>query len=134
LEGAPHGIRSNIVNPYAVFQDSKLWSDDVRRERASAQGIAVEQLEDFYRKRNLLGTRILPEDVAEAVLFFAADRSSKTTGCTLTVDGGVKDAFPRWAPPRCASAFSSRSSRRRSSSISCAASRRSDSTAWGRAT
>ena len=23
------------------------------------------------------------------------DRSAKTTGCTLTVDGGVKDAFPR---------------------------------------
>jgi NAD(P)-dependent dehydrogenase (short-subunit alcohol dehydrogenase family) len=95
LEGAPHGIRSNIVNPDAVFQDSKLWSDDVRRERAAAQGIAVEQLEDFYRKRNLLGTRILPEDVAEAVLFLASDRSAKTTGCTLTVDGGVKDAFPR---------------------------------------
>jgi rhamnulose-1-phosphate aldolase/alcohol dehydrogenase len=95
LEGAPHGIRSNIVNPDAVFQDSKLWSEDVRRERAAAQGIAVDQLEDFYRKRNLLGARILPEDVAEAVLFLAADRSAKTTGCTLTVDGGVKDAFPR---------------------------------------
>src|SRR5947208_1932003 len=95
LEGAPHGIRSNIVNPDAVFQDSKLWSEDVRRERAAAQGITVEQLEDFYRKRNLLGARILPEDVAEAVLFLASDRASKTTGCTLTVDGGVKDAFPR---------------------------------------
>ena len=95
LEGAPHGIRSNIVNPDAVFQDSKLWSEEVRRERAAAQGIGVEQLEDFYRKRNLLGARILPEDVAEAVLFLAADRSAKTTGCTLTVDGGVKDAFPR---------------------------------------
>ena len=95
LEGAPHAIRSNIVNPDAVFQDSKLWSDDVRRERAAAQGIAVDQLEDFYRKRNLLGARILPEDVAEAVLFLASDRASKTTGCTLTVDGGVKDAFPR---------------------------------------
>jgi rhamnulose-1-phosphate aldolase/alcohol dehydrogenase len=95
LEGAPHAIRSNIVNPDAVFQDSKLWSDDVRRERAAAQGIAVEQLEDFYRNRNLLGARILPEDVAEAVLFLASDRASKTTGCTLTVDGGVKDAFPR---------------------------------------
>ncbi len=95
LEGAPHGIRSNIVNPDAVFQDSKLWSDDVRRERAAAQGIAVDQLEDFYRKRNLLGARILPEDVAEAVLFLVSDRSAKTTGCTLTVDGGVKDAFPR---------------------------------------
>src|SRR5436190_2556941 len=95
LEGAPHGIRSNIVNPDAVFQDSKLWSEDVRRERALAQGIDPAGLEEFYRKRNLLGARILPEDVAEAVLFFASDRSAKTTGCTLTVDGGLKDAFPR---------------------------------------
>ncbi|MBI4593603.1 MAG: bifunctional rhamnulose-1-phosphate aldolase/short-chain dehydrogenase, partial [Candidatus Rokubacteria bacterium] len=95
LEGAPHGIRSNIVNPDAVFQDSKLWSEDVRRQRAAAQGIPVEQLEDAYRQRNLLGVRILPEDVAEAVLFLASDRSAKTTGCTLTVDGGLREAFPR---------------------------------------
>jgi rhamnulose-1-phosphate aldolase/alcohol dehydrogenase len=95
LEGGPHGIRSNIVNPDAVFRDSKLWSEDVRRERARAQGISVDELEDFYRKRNLLARPILPEDVAEAVLFLASDRSAKTTGCTLTVDGGVKDAFPR---------------------------------------
>ncbi|OGL12510.1 MAG: hypothetical protein A3I17_07590 [Candidatus Rokubacteria bacterium RIFCSPLOWO2_02_FULL_72_37] len=95
LEGAPHGIRSNIINPDAVFQDSRLWSEEIRRERAAAQGIAVADLEEFYRKRNLLGVRILPEDVAEAALFLASDRSAKTTGCTLTVDGGVKDAFPR---------------------------------------
>jgi rhamnulose-1-phosphate aldolase/alcohol dehydrogenase len=95
LEGAPHGIRSNIVNPDAIFQDSGLWSADIRRERAAAQGIAAEQLEEFYRRRNLLGARILPDDVAEAALFLASDRSAKTTGCTLTVDGGVKDAFPR---------------------------------------
>ncbi|HEY7362698.1 MAG TPA: bifunctional rhamnulose-1-phosphate aldolase/short-chain dehydrogenase [Methylomirabilota bacterium] len=95
LEGAPHGIRSNIVNPDAIFQDSKLWSEEVRRQRAAAQGIAVEALEDFYRKRNLLGVRVLPEDVAEAVLFLASERSAKTTGCTLTVDGGLREAFPR---------------------------------------
>src|SRR5438132_771931 len=95
LEGAPHGIRSNIVNPDAVFQDSKLWSEEIRRERAAAQGISVDRLEDFYRTRNLLGVGILPEDVAEAVLFLASDRSAKTTGCTVTVDGGVRDAFPR---------------------------------------
>jgi rhamnulose-1-phosphate aldolase/alcohol dehydrogenase len=95
LEGGPHGVRSNLVNPDAVFRDSKLWSADVRRERARAQGIAVDDLEEFYRKRNILARPILPEDVAEAVLFLASDRSAKTTGCTITVDGGVKDAFPR---------------------------------------
>ena len=108
LEGGPHGIRSNLVNPDAVFRDSRLWSDEIRRERARAQGIAVEDLEDFYRKRNILARPILAEDVAEAVLFLASDRSAKTTGCTITVDGGVKDAFParamirahllRWRP------------------------------------
>jgi rhamnulose-1-phosphate aldolase/alcohol dehydrogenase len=95
LEGGPHGVRSNLVNPDAVFRDSKLWSADVRRERARAQGIAVDDLEEFYRKRNILARPILPEDVAEAVLFLASDRSAKTTGCTITVDGGVRDAFPR---------------------------------------
>jgi rhamnulose-1-phosphate aldolase/alcohol dehydrogenase len=95
LEGGAFGIRSNIVNPDAVFRDSRLWSDEVRRERAAAQGIGVDQLEEYYRKRNILGVPILPEDVAEAILFLASDRSAKTTGCTITVDGGVKDAFPR---------------------------------------
>ena len=28
-------------------------------------------------------------------LFLASDRSAKTTGCTITVDGGVREAFPR---------------------------------------
>ncbi|MBI4607446.1 MAG: bifunctional rhamnulose-1-phosphate aldolase/short-chain dehydrogenase [Candidatus Rokubacteria bacterium] len=95
LEGGPFGIRANIVNPDAVFQDSRLWSPQVRRERARAQGISEDQLEAFYRTRNLLGVSIVPEDVAEAVCFLASDRSAKTTGCTLTVDGGLKDAFPR---------------------------------------
>ena len=95
LEGGPIGVRSNAVNPDAVFGGSKLWSDEIRRERAAAQGITVDRLEEFYRTRNLLGVGIVPEDVAEAVLFLASDRSAKTTGCSVTVDGGVRDAFPR---------------------------------------
>jgi rhamnulose-1-phosphate aldolase/alcohol dehydrogenase len=95
LEGGPFGIRANIVSPDAVFQDSKLWSPEVRQERAQAQGIPVDRLEEFYRTRNLLGVSIFPGDVAEAVCFLASDRSAKTTGCTVTVDGGLKDAFPR---------------------------------------
>jgi NAD(P)-dependent dehydrogenase (short-subunit alcohol dehydrogenase family) len=95
LEAGEHGVRVNIVNPDAVFQESGLWSSKVREERARAHGIGVDELEDFYRRRNLLQTRVLPEDVAEAVLWLASDRSAKTTGCIITTDGGVREAFPR---------------------------------------
>jgi rhamnulose-1-phosphate aldolase/alcohol dehydrogenase len=95
IEGGEHGVRVNIINPDAIFQDSGLWSKEVREERARAHGIPVEELEDFYRRRNLLSVRVTAEDVAEAALWLASDLSSKTTGCILTTDGGVREAFPR---------------------------------------
>ncbi|MEO5657493.1 MAG: bifunctional rhamnulose-1-phosphate aldolase/short-chain dehydrogenase [Nitrospiria bacterium] len=95
IENARHGIRVNMVNPDGVFLHSGLWSPEIRAERAKAHGIGVDEVEEFYAKRNLLQTRILPQDVADAVLFFASNRSSKTTGAALPVDGGVKEAFPR---------------------------------------
>jgi NAD(P)-dependent dehydrogenase (short-subunit alcohol dehydrogenase family) len=95
IEGGECGVRVNLINPDAVFQDSGLWSDAVREERARAHGIKPEDLEEFYRNRNLLRVRVTAEDVAEAALYFASERSSKTTGCILTVDGGVREAFPR---------------------------------------
>ena len=95
MENGAYGIRCNIINPDAVFQDSNLWSQGLRQERAQAHGIPESDLEEFYRKRNLLQAYITPTDVAQAALFLASDRSSKTTGCILTVDGGVPEAFPR---------------------------------------
>ena len=95
IEGGPYGIRSNIINPDAVFEGSGLWSSEVRKRRALAQGIDPSELEEYYRRRNLLQTRITAQDVAEAVLFFASDRSAKTTGAMLPVDGGLREAFPR---------------------------------------
>ena len=95
IECGGHGIRVNIVNPDAVFSGSKLWSPEVQASRAEAHGVAEDELEDFYAKRNLLGARILPEDVADSVAFLVSDQASKITGTTLTVDGGVASAFPR---------------------------------------
>lgn len=94
IEGGPAHIRANMVNPDAVLS-SNLWSPEIREKRARAQGIPVEQLEDFYTQRNLLKAKITGEDVAEAVFWLASDRSSKTTGAMIPVDGGVREAFPR---------------------------------------
>jgi rhamnulose-1-phosphate aldolase/alcohol dehydrogenase len=95
IEGAAYGIRSNIINPDAVFEGSGLWSPDLKEQRARAQGIMPEELEEYYRRRNLLQTEVKAGDVAEAALFLASDRSAKTTGSMLPVDGGLKEAFPR---------------------------------------
>ncbi len=95
MEGGEFGIRANMLNPDAVFGPSNLWSDELREQRARSYGIPSSELEDHYRRRSLLGVQVTAEDVAEAALFLASDRSSKTTGCMLPVDGGVREAFPR---------------------------------------
>jgi NAD(P)-dependent dehydrogenase (short-subunit alcohol dehydrogenase family) len=95
LEGGSLGIRANVVNPDAIFAGSRLWSDELRRERAESHGVAPDDLEAFYAKRSLLGRPVTSADVAEAVAFLVSDRSRATTGCTITVDGGVPAAFPR---------------------------------------
>ena len=95
VENGEYGIRVNVLNPDAIFHDSKLWSPKVRAQRAAAHGISVEELEEFYRQRNLLQTSVSAEDVAEAAFLFAGDRMAKTTGAMLPVDGGLRDAFPR---------------------------------------
>jgi rhamnulose-1-phosphate aldolase/alcohol dehydrogenase len=94
-EGGAAGIRVNTVNPDAVLQGSKIWGSSWRAERAAAYGIAPEELEGFYRERTTLKVNIFPEDIAEAVLFFASPRARKSTGNMLNVDGGVAAAYAR---------------------------------------
>ena len=94
-EGGPDGIRVNTVNPDAVIQGSSIWSSEWMAERASTYGVSAEGLEEFYRGRTKLGVSVYPEDVAEAIAFFAGPRSAKSTGNILNVDGGVSAAYPR---------------------------------------
>jgi rhamnulose-1-phosphate aldolase/alcohol dehydrogenase len=95
LEGAPHGIRVNAVNPDAVLRGSKIWQGPWRQQRAASLKIAEDKLEDHYRQRSLLQRSVYPDDIAEGVYFFASDLSSKSTGNFLNVDAGNAASFTR---------------------------------------
>lgn len=94
-EGGEHGIRVNTILPDAILQGSAIWNSNWRNERAAAYGIEPDQLEEHYRKRTTLLVNIYPKDVAEGIAFFASSKAEKTTGCMLTIDGGVPAAFTR---------------------------------------
>jgi rhamnose utilization protein RhaD (predicted bifunctional aldolase and dehydrogenase)/NAD(P)-dependent dehydrogenase (short-subunit alcohol dehydrogenase family) len=97
LEWADMGVRVNMISVDAVFGDearpSGLWQE-VGPHRARAHGIDPADLPEFYRRRNLLKTRVTGEDVGRAVVFFASNQTP-TTGATLPVDGGLPEATPR---------------------------------------
>ncbi|MFC4337567.1 oxidoreductase [Salininema proteolyticum] len=83
LEQAPFGIRVNTVSPGRVAspggeQTRKEWAKVTGQNDAiPAEGAVVP-----------LGRDGLPDDIAQAVLFFASDRAAWLTGRNLTVDGG----------------------------------------------
>ena len=97
LEMAEMDVRVNMVAPDAVFSEGKrksgLWRE-VGPDRMRARGLTEGELEEYYRNRNLLKSRVTAKHVANAVLFFCT-RQTPTTGATLPVDGGLPDATPR---------------------------------------
>ncbi|MFZ1429635.1 MAG: bifunctional rhamnulose-1-phosphate aldolase/short-chain dehydrogenase [Geminicoccaceae bacterium] len=95
FEGAPHGIRANVVNPDAVLRGSRIWDSDWRKARAAGMGVDDAGLEDAYRQRSLLKRSVYPEDVAEAVFFLASEAAAKSTGNILNVDAGNQISFTR---------------------------------------
>jgi len=95
LEGAPHGIRVNVINPDAVLKDSKIWSGSWREQRAQDYAIEPDQLEAHYRDRSLLKLNVEPNDIAEAAYFLASAMSSKSTGNVFNVDAGHAPSFTR---------------------------------------
>jgi NAD(P)-dependent dehydrogenase (short-subunit alcohol dehydrogenase family) len=54
-----------------------------------------DRLASFYAERTLTKVPIRPQDCAEAIVWLASDRSSRTTGHVIPVDGGLPEAFLR---------------------------------------
>jgi NAD(P)-dependent dehydrogenase (short-subunit alcohol dehydrogenase family) len=93
VELGPDGIRVNAINADQV--DTPLFQQFVR-ERAASRGVTVEEQLETYRRRNLMGAKLIPADaVADVAVLLASDKFRFTTGDILTVDGGLPEAFPR---------------------------------------
>ncbi|MFF1418649.1 3-hydroxybutyrate dehydrogenase [Streptomyces sp. NPDC058280] len=86
LEGAPHGVTSNCVNPGYVRTPlvEKQISD-----QAEAHHIPEERvLADVLLQDSALKRLLEPDEVAEAVAYLCTPQASFITGTSLTLDGG----------------------------------------------
>jgi NAD(P)-dependent dehydrogenase (short-subunit alcohol dehydrogenase family) len=88
IELAPHNIRVNTVA--LAFVETPAYERFMSPEEA-------QQVLDAVNGFHPLGRRGQPEDVVEAILFYASDDASWITGTTLPADGGVLAG--RSAPP-----------------------------------
>ncbi len=88
IELAPHGIRVNAVA--LAFVETPAYERFMTPEQARE---VLESVNGFHP----LGRRGQPEDVVEAILFYASDRARWITGTTMPIDGGVLAG--RNAPP-----------------------------------
>ena len=81
VQEAKHRIRCNAVLPGMTATEAveKHLSDEFR---------------DLFLRHIPLGRMGLPEEIAEAVCYFASDDSAYTTGQILTVSGGFGLATP----------------------------------------
>ncbi|MFJ3779403.1 3-hydroxybutyrate dehydrogenase [Streptomyces sp. NPDC090075] len=86
LEGAPHGVTSNCVNPGYVRTPlvEKQLADQAR-----AHGIPEERvLSEVLLTDSAVRRLVEPEEVAEAVAYLCGPHASFVTGTSLVLDGG----------------------------------------------
>ncbi|NTZ43816.1 SDR family oxidoreductase [Altererythrobacter sp. SALINAS58] len=83
LEGGRHGITANVVAPGFVVTE-------MTRAVADRSGMTFESLVEQMKRETCVGRVGKPEDIAQAVSFFADRRSSFITGQVLFVAGAPR--------------------------------------------
>ena len=79
ISAGKYGITANAVLPGTVITD-------INRKELEEEN---PELKKYFIKRTPIGRLPTPEDIANAMLFFASDDASCVSGATLIVDGGM---------------------------------------------
>ncbi|MFE3060623.1 3-hydroxybutyrate dehydrogenase [Nocardia sp. NPDC059239] len=86
LEGGPHGVTSNCVNPGYVRTP---LVDKQIADQATTHGIPEQQVvERIMLTDNAIKRLVEPEEVASLVGWLASDAARMVTGASYTMDGG----------------------------------------------
>lgn len=86
LEGGPHGVTSNCVNPGYVR--TPLVTKQIA-DQAKTHGIGEEQVvTEILLKESAVKRLVEPEEVAALVCWLASPSAGMVTGASYTMDGG----------------------------------------------
>src|SRR6186713_835849 len=86
LEGGPHGVTSNCVNPGYVR--TPLVTKQIA-DQARSHGISEEQVvSDVLLKESAIKRLLEPEDVADLVGWLTSPAAGMVTGASYSMDGG----------------------------------------------
>lgn len=92
IELAPYDIRVNCLAPGSI--PTPILESSAKSMPADAREAFVRASRQAMRDNRPLEREGRPEDVAEAALYFASDRSAYVTGTVLPVDGGTAAGTP----------------------------------------